>query len=257
MHRLEVGQLGLIAGFDQGLERRLDQRRDAAAQQRLLAEQVGLGLLRERRLEHARSCGAEAPGVRQHAGAGRPRCVTIDGEQGRYAAALAVHAAQQVTRTLGRDHPDVDELRRRDPTEPDVEPVGEHQQLARPQVRRDIGVVDRLLGGVGDQDHDDVGRADRVPDIAHPQAGLLRQRSALRGRLQADHDVDPALAQVLGVGMALAAVADDGDGLAIEGRRVRIGVVVHARGHRFVASSMDPDPLAMTTAPVRTNSLIP
>ena len=61
MHRLEVGELGLVAGLDERLEGRLDERRDAAAEERLLAEQVGLGLLGEGRLEDARTRGAEAP----------------------------------------------------------------------------------------------------------------------------------------------------------------------------------------------------
>ena len=34
-------------------------------------------------------------------------------------------------------------------------------------------------------------------------------------------------------------------------------VVVHPRSHRLIASSMDPEPRAITTAPVRTSSLIP
>jgi hypothetical protein len=47
VHRLEVGQLGLVAGLDERLERHLHERRGAAAQDGLLAEQVGLGLLGE------------------------------------------------------------------------------------------------------------------------------------------------------------------------------------------------------------------
>ena len=62
---LEVGDLRLIAGLDQRLEAGLDQRADAAAQDRLLAEEIGLGLLGERRLEDAGARGADALGVRQ------------------------------------------------------------------------------------------------------------------------------------------------------------------------------------------------
>ena len=51
---LVVGDLGLVARLDERLEARLDQLGDAAAEHRLLAEEVGLGLLLERRLEHAR-----------------------------------------------------------------------------------------------------------------------------------------------------------------------------------------------------------
>ena len=74
---------------------------------------------------------------------------------------------------------------------------------------------------------------------------------------QPDDDVHPGFVEVERVGVALAAVADDRHGLPGQGRRVGVVVVVHPRGHRLIASSMDPEPRAITTAPVRTNSLMP
>ena len=65
------------------------------------------------------------------------------------------------------------------------------------------------------------------------------------------------LVEVQGVGMPLAAVPDDRDRLPGECRRISVIVVVDPRCHRLIASSMDPEPLAMTTAPVRTSSLMP
>src|SRR4030088_48666 len=53
MQALEVGQLGLVARLDQGLEAGLDQRGEPTTEHRLLAEEIGLGLLFEGRLEHA------------------------------------------------------------------------------------------------------------------------------------------------------------------------------------------------------------
>ena len=257
VHRLEVGELGLVAGLDERLEGHLDQRRRAAAQDGLLAEQVGLGLLGEGRLEDAGAGGAERPGVGEHARAPGARRVLLDGEQGRHAAAGLVDRAEQVARALGRDHPDVDDVGRGDPPEVDVEAVGEHQQLAGAQVRRDLGVVDGLLGGVRDEDHDHVGRLDRVGDVHDPQAGLLGEGAALGARREPDDDVDAGLVEVQRVGVALAAVADDRDRLPGQRRRIGVVVVVHARCHRLMASSIDPEPRAITTAPVRTNSLMP
>ena len=74
---------------------------------------------------------------------------------------------------------------------------------------------------------------------------------------EADDHATAAVAQVQRVGVALAAVADDRDGLPFERREVGIGVVVHPRRHSFNASSMEPAPRSMTIAPVRTSSLIP
>ena len=87
--------------------------------------------------------------------------------------------------------------------------------------------------------------------------GLLGERPALGPGRQPDDDVDAGLVEVQGMGVALAAVADDRDGLPGQGRRIGVVVVVHRRSHRLIASSMDPEPRAMTTAPVRTNSLMP
>ena len=107
--------------------------------------------------------------------------------------------------------------------------MGEHQELPGTQVRRDLGVVDGLLRRVRDEDHDDVGRLDRVGDIGDPQARLLGVGTALGPGGQPDDDVDPALVQVQRVRMPLAAIPDDRDRLPGQGRRVRIVVVVHLR----------------------------
>ena len=72
MQALEIGALGLIAGLDQGLEGHLHQGADAAAEDDLLAEEVGLGLLGERGLEDAGAGAADPLGVGQGQGlAGR------------------------------------------------------------------------------------------------------------------------------------------------------------------------------------------
>ena len=105
---LEVGDLGLVARLDEGLEAVHDELRRTAAQHGLLTEQVGLGLLGERRPDAAgaqaadrlaRTTSASVPGL---AGAS---CSTAT--QHGDAAAVDVLAAHQVAGTLGRDHDDV------------------------------------------------------------------------------------------------------------------------------------------------------
>jgi hypothetical protein len=181
----------------------------------------------------------------------------MDGEQRRHATTGLIHAPEQMARALRRDHPDVDPARRVDPPEVDVEAVGEHQQLAGPEVRPDVAVVDRLLSGVGHEDHDHVRLADRLGHVGDAESCLLGERPALRARRQPDDDVDARFVKVQRVGVALRPVADDRDLLTGEGRRVSVVVVIHPRGHRFTASSIDPDPRDITTAPVLTSSLIP
>jgi hypothetical protein len=58
VQHLEVGDLRLVAGLGERLEAVLDELRHAAAEHGLLTEQVGLGLLGERRLDDA---GARPP----------------------------------------------------------------------------------------------------------------------------------------------------------------------------------------------------
>jgi len=53
VHTLEVGDLGLIACLDQRLKTSFDQRRNATAEDCLLAEEVGLSFLGEGRLDYA------------------------------------------------------------------------------------------------------------------------------------------------------------------------------------------------------------
>ena len=62
---LEVGVLGGIAGFHQGLEAQLHQLHHAAAEDCLLAEQIGLGLILEGGLHHAAPGAADAGGIGQ------------------------------------------------------------------------------------------------------------------------------------------------------------------------------------------------
>ena len=85
---LEVGDLRLIAGLDQRLEAGLDQGREAAAEDDLLAEQVGLGLFLEGRFEDAGAGAADAVAPGQGDLLGVAGGVLLDGDQARHAAAL-------------------------------------------------------------------------------------------------------------------------------------------------------------------------
>ena len=232
MHHLEVGELGLVAGLGQGLEARLDQRGDPAAEHRLLPEEVGLGLLGKGGLQHAGAGAADAPGVGEGAGAGRAGRVLVHGEEAGDALAVGVGPPDQVAGPLGRHHADVHPGGGVDQLVTDVEAVGEHQHVARLEVGGDGGVVERPLAGVRDQHHDHVGLGGGLRGGEDAQPLRLGRRPALAGLGETDPDVVPGVAQVEGVGVALRAVAEDGDLLPLEGRRVGVGVVVHAGGHR-------------------------
>ena len=112
VHALEVGHLGLVAGFDERLEARLHQRADAAAEDGLLAEQVGFGFFGERGLDDAAAGAADAFGVGQ---ADLERFVAgavAHGDEAGHAAAGDEFAADEVARAFRGDEQRVDALRR-------------------------------------------------------------------------------------------------------------------------------------------------
>jgi hypothetical protein len=213
---LEVGELGVIAGVDQRLVARAHQLGEPAAQDGLLAEQVGLGLVLERRLDDPGAGGADALRVGQRKVAGFAAGVLVDGDQGRHSAPLGELAPHEVAGALGRDHGDVDVRRRVDLVEVDGEAVAEHQQVAGRDPVADLLLPHLPVALVGHEHHHDVGARGRIRRARDLQPPSLRLVDRRRIGPQADHDVDPGLLEVERVGVALGAVADDRDGLAVE-----------------------------------------
>ena len=137
---------------------------------------------------------------------------------------------------LGGDHDDVDVLGRGDGLEVDVEAVGERQGLTLGHMGGDLLVVDIGTQFVGHQHHDDITGCGGLLDLHDFEVGVLG--GELGGFLpvgrtlaQADDDVDAAFGQVLGMGVALRAEADDRDGLAVQQAEVAVGIVVLVDSH--------------------------
>ena len=222
---LEVRDLRLVAGRDQRLEARLHQRGHAAAQHRLLAEEIRLGLLGEGRLDDARARTADGLRVRERRLARAAGRVLVDGEEAGRALALAEDLAHPMARRLGRDQAHVHVGRRLDAAEADVEAVREHQRVARPEVRLDLLAIQLRLRGVGDQDHHDVRFRGRLGRRAHVEALGLRPGARSAAFRQSHDDGHAVVPQVEGVRMALAPVAQDGHAPARQHAQVRIRVV--------------------------------
>ena len=100
MEALVVRDLGRVAGLDECLESRSDELGGAAAEDGLLAEEVGLGLLLERRLENAGPAGAYPDGVRKSELPGVARRVLLDGDQRRCSVPFGEEPPDDVTRAL-------------------------------------------------------------------------------------------------------------------------------------------------------------
>jgi hypothetical protein len=134
----EIGHLGLVAGLDQRLEAHADQFHQAAAEHRLLAEEVGLAFLPEVGLDDARPPAADGRAIGQADLQRLARGVVVHRHKAGHAAALDVFAAHGVAGALGRHHDDIDAGLRLDQAEMHVQAVGEGDRRAVAQVVMDI-----------------------------------------------------------------------------------------------------------------------
>ena len=112
----------------------------------------------------------------------------------------------------------------------------ESQSLALGHVGSDLLVVDVSAQLIGDQHHDDVAGLGSLLDLHDLEVGMscseLRSLFPVSRTLaQADDDIDAALSEVLGMCVALAAEADDSDGLAVQHAEVAVGIVVFLDRH--------------------------
>ena len=105
--------------------------------------------------------------------------------------------------------------------------MAEDEGVARGERRLDLLGVELPLVLVGGEDHDQVGLLRCLARGEDAQALGLGLVAALRAGLQADPDVDAGVAQGQRVGVALAAVADDRDVLALDQAQVGVVVVEH------------------------------
>ena len=107
----------------------------------------------------------------------------------------------------------------------DVEAVREGEGGAGAQIALDVVLPDRGLMLVGREDHQDVGPFGRFLVRQHLEAGALRLGGRSRAGAERDGNfLHAAVTQVLRMGMALRAIAEDGDLLA--GDQVQIGVAI-------------------------------
>jgi hypothetical protein len=91
--------------------------------------------------------------------------------------------------------------------------------------------VDVALQFVGRKHHDHVGPFGGFRHLEHLERLALRLLDAVGALAQRHRDLlDAGIAQVERMGMALAAVADDGDLLALDQVQVGVAVVIYAHG---------------------------
>ena len=153
--------------------------------------------------------------------------VLLHGHQTGHALAGHVGGTDGVAGALGGGHEHVHAGGRHDLLIADVEAVGKGQGLALGHIGGDVLLVDVGLDLVVDEHHHDVAPLGSLGDGHDLQAGGLRLGPALGTGPQAHANVAAGILQVEGMGVALRAVADDGDLLAVQIAELTVLLVVH------------------------------
>ena len=193
---------------------------DATAQHGLLAEQVGLGLLGEGRLDDAGAGAADALRVGQGQLPGLAGGVHLDGDDVRGALALHVGLTDLVAGALGGDHDDVVTGGNLDVAVANVEAVREQQGRTLLEVGGNLLGVHVALHLVGKQDRNDIALGHGLGDVLDRQSGRLGLRPRGGPGAQADDHVNSGILQVERVRMTLRAVTDNGNLLGLDQRQV-------------------------------------
>ncbi len=109
--------------------------------------------------------------------------------------------------------------------------MGESQRAARFHPARHIIRPDCRLIFVRRQNHHEIGPFGSLCIGHHREACIFRLLARGRRFPQGDGDIlDTAISQILRMGMALTAIADDGDFLARDQIEIGIGVVIDFHG---------------------------
>ena len=231
MQALEIRHLRRVAGLDKGLVAGLDQLDQATAKNGLLTEQVGLALFLEGGLDDARAATADSRSIGKADLVGVAGRVLMNGEEAGNTAAANIFSADSVARALGRDHQAVDVAARLDQVEVDVQAVREGNGGAGTNVGGYLVAINIGLQLVRGQHHDHVAPCGSFGNIHHLEACIGRLGAAGGVGTKRDGDFcDTAVLKVGGMGVALAAIADDDDLFFLDQADIGVTIVIDSHG---------------------------
>lgn len=207
----EIGDFGGVSGVDEGLDPGFDEGGDSSAEDGLFAEEVGFGFFAEGGAEDSGSGGADGPCVGEGELFGVAGGILVDGDKGGESGAGEEFGAESVAGAFGGDHGDVVGFGRGDGLVVDIESVAEEEGFFGGEVGGDVGFVNVGHGDIGGAEHDDVGGLGGFGGGEDGKSVLFGGGFGGGGGVEADGDLDSGVAEVLGVGVALGTVADDGD----------------------------------------------
>ncbi len=162
---------------------------------------------------------------------GVPGRILMNRQQCRHSAPLGIDAPHQVPRTLGRDHHHVNIIRRLNGLEVNAESVRHTENFPGVQVGLDRRLVKFSLRLIGRKNVNPVRALRRLVGRDHDHSVGLRLLRRGPVRVQSNDDFVSTIAQVLRLGVSLAPVAQDCDGLALQGVGVGVFLVINS-SHR-------------------------
>src|SRR5580658_1706860 len=238
MQALEISNLRRVPGLDQRLESLLNQRRQPAAQHRLLAEQVALSFFLESSLQHSRARRANAVCISQREFMRMPARILLNRNQRRHSAPFGINTPHQMPRTLRSDHHHVHVGGRNNRLEMNAEAVRDPENLSRMQIRLDELFIRLSLRLVRREDLDPVGALGGLIRRHHDHAVSPRRCGAWPVRGQPNDHLIAAVAKILRLRVSLTAVTNNGDRLALQYLRLRVAFVENSN-HRVLLSTTE------------------
>src|SRR6185437_11836489 len=190
------------------LEAFLHERSKTAAKNCLLAEEIAFGFLFEGGLKNAGASCADTIRIAESQFVRLAGCVLVNGDQSGNSAAFGVHAANQVAGSFGRDHDNINICGRDDGFEMNAEAVGEREHFALRESWPDVLLEEVRLGLVGGKNLEPIGFLGGLGWRQNGEAIRFSLGGAATARIQTNNDVVTAVAEVLGLGVSLAAVAE-------------------------------------------------
>ena len=130
-------------------------------------------------------------------------------------------------RPFRRNHNDIEILARHDLVVVNIESVSKGEGCPFFDVRHHFAGIHARNIFVGQQHHYDIGAFDRLCDFFNLEAGLYRLAPGSAAFAQTHRDLDAGVGQILGMRMALRAIADDRHLFAFDEREVGVLVVIH------------------------------
>src|SRR5262249_37614525 len=189
-------------------------------------ERVVLCSFTEIGLDHPSTTTADRAGIGQADLLRRPARILMYRQQARNTATLRILRSYQMTGTFGSHHEHIDGRGRHDLPEMDIKTVTEREVRSRLQIWADLLSIDCRLRLIRCEDHDHIGRLHGIGDRHDLEPALLRLAPGT-AFAKADHDRHTAFFHVERMGMALAAVTDDGDFLARDLLKIGIFIVIN------------------------------